>query len=69
MSAAIGQFKQVIEATQTDNGLMARLRADTFTRMYSTYNALGDHSNAEKCRDMAVKEQHKQRDHEAISPP
>jgi hypothetical protein len=69
LQAAIGQFEKVIEATPNDNGLLASLRADTFFRMYSAYNTLGDRSNANKYRDMAVREQHKQRNFEATSPP
>jgi hypothetical protein len=69
MPAAIGQFKKVIEATQTDTGLLTSLRADTFFRMYSAYNTLGDHANAEECRDRALNEQHRRLKFEANSLP
>jgi protein O-mannosyl-transferase len=66
---AIEQFKKVIALTQSDTGVLASLRANTFLRMYSAYDAIGDHANSEKCLTMAVQEQHKQRNFEANTSP
>ena len=69
MQVAIAQFEKVIETTQSDTGLLAGLRADTFLRMSYAYHTLGELADAEKFRELAVKEKRKQRDFKAISSP
>ncbi len=54
---AIEQFKKVIALTQSDTGVLASLRADTFTRMASAYDATGDSAAANECIRSALQEQ------------
>ena len=54
---AIEQFKRVIALTRTDTGVLAPLRADTFQRMASAYDATGDSAAAEDCIRSSLQEQ------------
>ena len=56
---AILQFKRVIALTQSDTGVLAGLRANTFTHMASSYEATGDTANAERATRLASEEQHR----------
>ena len=54
---AIEQFKRVIALTRTDTGVLAPLRADTFQRMASAYDATGDSAAADDCIRSSLQEQ------------
>ena len=54
---ALEQFKRVIALTRTDTGVLAPLRADTFQRMASAYDATGDSAAAEDCIRSSLQEQ------------
>jgi protein O-mannosyl-transferase len=54
---AIEQFKRVIALTRTDTGVLAPLRADTFQRMASAYDATGDSAAADACMRSSLQEQ------------
>jgi tetratricopeptide (TPR) repeat protein len=58
---AIEQFQRVIALTQSDTGLLAGLRADTFLRMYAAYEALDDVTDSRECLTLATAEKRKQR--------
>ncbi len=66
---AITQFQQVLVVTASDNGVLAGLRADTLLRMSSAYEALGDSVNADRCVELALQEQRKERSFEASTRP
>ena len=59
LPGALEQFRKVIAVTQNDMGVLASLRATTFVRMSSDYEALGDYEAADKCVTLAVQEEHK----------
>ena len=54
---ALEQFKTVIALTRTDTGVLAPLRADTFQRMASAYDATGDSAAADDCIRSSLQEQ------------
>jgi tetratricopeptide (TPR) repeat protein len=60
IAGALEQFRMVIAVTQGDRGLLADLRADTLSHMSRDYRAMGDYDNAEKCFQMAQREQRRQ---------
>ena len=68
-SEALAQFQQVIALTQSDRGVLAPLRADTYLRMATAYEALGDPAEAERCTRFALEEQRKARSFEASTNP
>ena len=68
-AGALEQFRMVIAVTQSDRGLLADLRADTLSHMSTDYRSIGDYANAEKCFQMALREQQKQQAFEANSSP
>jgi hypothetical protein len=59
LRGAIGEFKRVIQLTQSDTGLLADLRVDTLERMSYAYGAIGDQEDARACLSLVAREQDK----------
>jgi hypothetical protein len=66
---ALAQFENVIAVTESDQGVLAELRADTFLRMSSAYEALGDFDSSKRCLALALMERHKEHGFEATMRP
>ena len=66
---ALAQFQHVIAVTENDRGVLAELRADTFLRMSTAYEAMGDFAGSERCIALALAERHKERRFESTMRP
>jgi hypothetical protein len=59
LRSALEQFRQVLDLTQSDIGMMGELRSNTLLRMSSIYEALGQTAEADRCVSRAIDEHHR----------